>query len=89
MHPDMLSYSDVFVSHNEMSGIPVGLGIISLFSQEFNMQINQNKGIFFMECATRSLLLSLRTLKIWTKICSLVLHENIHSCRKLRRKLKL
>lgn len=52
----------MFVSYNEVSGIPVGSGIISLFSQEINMEINQNKGIFFPECATLSLLLSLRTL---------------------------
>lgn len=74
MHPEMLSYSDVFVSHNEMSGIPVGLGIISLFSQEINMQINQNKGIFFLECATRSLLLSLRTLNTQDR------DQNLQSC---------
>lgn len=37
----------IFVSHNEMSGIPVGSEIIRLLRQEINMQINQNKGIFF------------------------------------------
>lgn len=76
-----------------MSGIPVGSGIISLFSQEINTQINQNKGIYFLECATPSLLLSLSTLVLsvssWTEICSFGLQENNHSCPKLRRKLNL
>lgn len=83
----------LFFSHNAMSGIPVGSGIISLFSQEINTQINQNKGSYFLECATLSLLLSLKTLllsvNIWNEICGLGSQENNHSCPYLRRKLNL
>lgn len=54
--------------------------MISLFSQEIDMQINQNKEFFFPQtCYFLLIVKPENTQHFWTEICSLVLQENNYS----------